>query len=265
MRQKDALEREKQELEGERQELEGIEALQTERKKLEAERGKLADRKKRLAMAKPLTANAPSDAKKSGPKPNSEELMRQKDALEREKQELEGERQELEGIEALQTERKKLEAERGKLADNKKQLAMVKPLSLSTSLREVARDGRFIAYDNETVLDTGSGLMWAAKDNGKDVEDYGAGKYCKNYRGGGYTDWRMPTQAELARLFDSNKNIVTALIKITKCCPWPSDYGRKDISLSQTAISASARFWTPPTSFDSGCWRALPVRAETIE
>jgi len=31
---------------------------------------------------------------------------------------------------------------------------------------ETARDGRFIAYDNGTVLDTKTHLMWAAKDNG---------------------------------------------------------------------------------------------------
>jgi len=32
---------------------------------------------------------------------------------------------------------------------------------------ETVRDGRFIAYDNGTVLDTSTNLMWAAKDNGK--------------------------------------------------------------------------------------------------
>ena len=31
---------------------------------------------------------------------------------------------------------------------------------------EKARDGRFIAYDNGTVLDTRTNLMWAARDNG---------------------------------------------------------------------------------------------------
>jgi hypothetical protein len=34
---------------------------------------------------------------------------------------------------------------------------------------EVRRDGRFIAYDNGTVLDTKTNLMWAAKDNGSDI------------------------------------------------------------------------------------------------
>lgn len=34
-----------------------------------------------------------------------------------------------------------------------------------SSFMEIANDGRFIAYDNGTVLDTGTNLMWAAKDN----------------------------------------------------------------------------------------------------
>src|SRR5450759_5881470 len=34
---------------------------------------------------------------------------------------------------------------------------------------ETVRDGRFIAYDNGTVLDTRTKLMWAAKDNGSDI------------------------------------------------------------------------------------------------
>jgi len=34
---------------------------------------------------------------------------------------------------------------------------------------EIKRDGRFVAYDDGTVLDTKTNLMWAAKDNGKDI------------------------------------------------------------------------------------------------
>jgi hypothetical protein len=60
--------------------------------------------------------------------------------------------------------------------------------------------GRFIAYDNGTVLDTRSNLMWAAKDNGSKVTWQDAKSYCANYRGGGYTDWRMPTLDEFAGL-----------------------------------------------------------------
>jgi hypothetical protein len=107
--------------------------------------------------------------------------------------------------------------------------------------QEIARDGRFIAYNNGTVKDTSTGLMWASKDNGSDIDWQGAKKYCENYRGGGYTDWRMPTVAELAGLYDKNKTgykmecpmgsdpdrplyiYTTRLIHLSCCCPWASE------------------------------------------
>src|SRR5271157_1154332 len=71
------------------------------------------------------------------------------------------------------------------------------------SAREKASDGRFIAYNNGTVLDTKTKLMWAVKDNGTDINWADAKSYCNNYRGGGYKNWRMPTQDELTGLYDS--------------------------------------------------------------
>ena len=80
---------------------------------------------------------------------------------------------------------------------------------------EKARDSRFIAYDNGTVLDTQTNLMWALKDNGRDISQGNAQSYCKNYRGGGYSDWRMPMPDELAGLYDQNKTYETdCLIKV---------------------------------------------------
>jgi hypothetical protein len=46
--------------------------------------------------------------------------------------------------------------------------------------------------------------MWAERDNGSDIHWAKAKSYCENYREGGYTDWRMPTQDELAGLYDSS-------------------------------------------------------------
>ena len=42
---------------------------------------------------------------------------------------------------------------------------------------EVGRDGRFIAYDNDTVLDTKTELMWAARDNGSEINWANAKSY----------------------------------------------------------------------------------------
>ncbi|MBS1803987.1 MAG: DUF1566 domain-containing protein [Acidobacteria bacterium] len=49
-----------------------------------------------------------------------------------------------------------------------------------------------------------SGLMWAGKDNGKDVSWQGATKYCRNLRLAGYSNWRLATIYELQDIYDVN-------------------------------------------------------------
>ncbi len=84
------------------------------------------------------------------------------------------------------------------------------------TVKEIGKDGRFTAYDDGTVLDTRTNLMWAAKDNGSDISWQGAKSYCENYRGGGYSDWRMPMQNGLAGLYDTTKilRLTVAFISI---------------------------------------------------
>jgi len=130
---------------------------------------------------------------------------------------------------------------------------------------ETGRDGQFIAYDDGTVLDTRTNLMWAAKDNGGDINWADAKSYCENYSGGGYTDWRMPTQDELAGLYDNSKTYqstcgydvhLTELIYLTCCCPWASE--------TRSSYSAffyfcnGYRLWFHRSNTRS--YRALPVR-----
>jgi len=86
-------------------------------------------------------------------------------------------------------------------------VATHKQPELQPTTGETARDGRFIAYSNGIVSDTRTNLMWAAKDNGSGINWANAKSYYENYRGGGYTDWRMPTQDELAGLYDAAKII----------------------------------------------------------
>ncbi|MCX5855704.1 MAG: DUF1566 domain-containing protein [Deltaproteobacteria bacterium] len=128
-------------------------------------------------------------------------------------------------------------------------------------IRETGGDGRFIAYENGTVLDTSTNLMWAAKDNGSDINWANAKSYCENYRGGGYTDWRMPTQDELAGLYDSGKKNrhgyhVTDLIEITMCCPWASETRGSDAAYFYFDIGT--RYWCHHSGVFNA--RALPVR-----
>jgi Protein of unknown function (DUF1566) len=130
---------------------------------------------------------------------------------------------------------------------------------------EIGRDGRFIAYDDGTVLDTKTKLMWAAKDNGYGLNWANAKYYCENYHLGGYTDWRMPTQEELEGLYDDAKTYLsdcgfdvhlTEFIRLTCIASWASD-GRGP---------AAARFrYYDGTSYSYYLWsenatRILPVR-----
>ena len=132
---------------------------------------------------------------------------------------------------------------------------------------EMARDGRFIAYDNGTVLDTKTNLMWAAKDNGRDVNWAKAKSYCENYRGGEYTDWRMPTLDELAGLYDNSKAYksarcgfdvhLTKLIRLTCGFVWASE--TRDPDAAGFSFSENTREWPMKVLGDSN--RALPVRS----
>jgi hypothetical protein len=53
-------------------------------------------------------------------------------------------------------------------------------------------------------IDPSTGLMWAAKDNGKDVTWRQATKYCRDLRLAGLSDWRLATLDELASLVDKS-------------------------------------------------------------
>ncbi len=54
--------------------------------------------------------------------------------------------------------------------------------------------------------DPATNLMWAAKDNGKDVSWKKAKKYCRGLRLAGYSDWRLASIEELKGIYDKNAN-----------------------------------------------------------
>lgn len=52
--------------------------------------------------------------------------------------------------------------------------------------------------------DPSTGLMWAGRDNGKDVSWKNAGKYCRDLRLAGYADWRLASLGELQGIYDKS-------------------------------------------------------------
>ena len=162
------------------------------------------------------------------------------DSLQEERERLDRDKRELERLK-VEIDRKKLEEERKRLEAEKKKFDIAKlpakpkqPPSVSSAVSkdgEIAREGRFIAYANGTVLDTKTNLIWAGTDAGtSSLYHSDAESYCEGYRGGGHTDWRMPTLDELETLYNeklSNQHgyHITKLINVGSDYIW-ADHGR---------------------------------------
>ena len=149
--------------------------------------------------------------------------------------------------------------------------------AIEKEIKNNAQDDRFVAYDNGTVYDKKTGLMWASRDNGSDIEWQDAKNYCEHYTAGGYTGWRMPTQEELAGLYDADETYkaceydvhLTDLIRISCYSVWASAIRTKGLTYAILGDRAAgfdfmtARYdWYKP---EQGYYRrALPVRVHNV-
>ena len=61
---------------------------------------------------------------------------------------------------------------------------------------------RFLPRTDGVVSDTQTGLMWAAKTGATMLNWDLANQFCRDFNGGGHSDWRLPTLAELSGLYD---------------------------------------------------------------
>ena len=238
------LDDENQKLEAEQQRLEKEKAAFVKQKVLDEKRQLIADEKERLATEKEEARQAVAERKKK--------------ALEEKQQKIEDEKERI----ATEKEEARQAALERKQAKKTTTLAMAKPPSAIT-VNEVRRDGRFIAYDNGTVLDTRTNLMWAAKDDGRSIDWVDAKKYCENYRGGGYTDWRMPTTNELTALYDKtlkgkNGAKLTNLIELSRWSIWASE--TRDSEAAYFDFYDGDWYWGRQY-YRGGVGRVLPVRS----
>lgn len=62
--------------------------------------------------------------------------------------------------------------------------------------------GADAALMNPIWTDPATGLMWAGKDNGLDVNWHQASAWCSNLQLAGYSGWRLPTVEELQGIYD---------------------------------------------------------------
>lgn len=121
---------------------------------------------------------------------------------------------------------------------------------------------RFMDVKDGVVLDTKTGLMWAARDTGSNINWHRAKSLCEGYKGGGYADWRMPTQNELAGLYEGKGH--ENGIQLASCCPWASETRAGSWGGGSEAANFSfiygTRHWNAPSiAIDNRL--ALPVRS----
>lgn len=101
--------------------------------------------------------------------------------------------------------------------------------SSSIGVNEIDTEGwRYTAYNDGTVLDKKTQLMWAAEDNGAYITWEDAKKYCEEFNRGGYSDWRLPTREELEELEDPDQKNrygykIVRLIDTRNCSLWAED------------------------------------------
>jgi hypothetical protein len=132
----------------------------------------------------------------------------------------------------------------------------------------VAAD-RFINNANGTVTDTQTGLIWAAQDNGSDINWYNAKGYCEGFSKGG-TGWRLPTQSELSGLYQSGlRSWGSHAIKLSGYEVWASEtrisiYGSDDAGDLYFVTGSKGWFPKAKAVYNSSLYtahRALPVRS----
>ncbi len=141
-------------------------------------------------------------------------------------------------------------------------LLLVITLVVSVNYAASAGEKRFlIANDKTALIDSQTGLMWPLQDNGSDISWPDGKKYCESFSLGGFSDWRMPTQDELASLYnlqaaDTSEYYILKAIKISACCQWAID--SRNARVASFDFEYGNRDWGYPMSTVDA--RVLPVR-----
>ena len=99
----------------------------------------------------------------------------------------------LNGLHLFQDENEKLEKHLATLG--------ISTTSEASEANEIGRDGTFIAYDDGTVLDTKTNIMWWWSSTEEVTDGHQAQFKSKNFRGGGYSDWRVPSIEQLKTIY----------------------------------------------------------------
>ena len=137
----------------------------------------------------------------------------------------------------------------------------IKRVITTTEEQETLEDKLTVRFTlaNGVVTDSATGLMWAAKDNGRDIHWPAAKAYCDNYKGGGYSGWRLPTSAELEGLYKAGIRYNSGdIINISGSCPWASETSGSQAYFFSFSNGNQLKFFKSNFTFSN---RALPVHS----
>ena len=111
--------------------------------------------------------------------------------------------------------------------------------SKASEANEIGRDGTFIAYDDGTVLDTKTKIMWWWSST-KEVDGWSSVQFkSKSFRGGDYSDWRVPSIDELKTIYAKSSKYeykTIDFITLTTSHLISKDFGDDDYRLGEPSI-----------------------------
>ena len=115
-------------------------------------------------------------------------------------------------------------------------------LQLAAKVNAIASgiDKRFTAPGDGTVIDSQTGLQWAQRDNGQDINWNNARSYCSSLStaGGG---WRLPGMDELQGIYDASATLTTSC-------------GSTTCRVSPLFNLSSVWFWSNQSNGSSEAW-----------
>lgn len=122
-----------------------------------------------------------------------------------------------------------------------------------TSPKETGKEGDLTSYNDGTVLDAKTKLMWMGTDSGTGMSWPDAKKYAENSRAGGYSDWRLPTLTELSALYEKSKT------RKTFCASAVNNLGASadEVHLPDMIHLTCVRAWTSQESSDDAGWARI--------
>jgi hypothetical protein len=154
------------------------------------------------------------------------------------------------------------------MAERRKEEAERAAAKAAAAERQRAADR--LVKSKQVYVDNRTGLMWATSDNGSDINWQNAKSYCENYRLGGFTDWRMPTQDELAALYDKSLKgyqvscggdswtlKTPGQVRLSCYAVWASETRGSDAAIFYFHYGGRYWFYQSASTDD----RALPVRS----